>query len=69
MHNFLFYNGNKNKPKIFSNLLNGSMKLSEDTRKRIEIFGNEHKFVSKLERTYWQKVKTSLRKSMQSFDS
>jgi len=35
MHNYLYYNGNPNKPKIFSNLTNSAIKMDDETRKRV----------------------------------
>jgi len=53
MHNFLCYNGDKNRPRIFGNLLKNGVKQDVELRKKIEMLGNEQKFMDKVEKTFW----------------
>ena len=53
MHNFLCYNGDPNRPQIFGNLLKQGVKQDVELRKKIEMLGNEQKYMNKLEKTFW----------------
>ena len=53
MHNFLCFNGDAKRPRIFANLLKNGVKQDVELRKKIEMLGNEQKFMNKVEKTFW----------------
>jgi len=48
MHGFLFHNGDKSKGKIFANLVNHSIKMTPEVRKKLEYHLNKKSIEQKL---------------------